>query len=151
MNFVKWHQELSIKIRLAILCFIGWTILDNSTLFDISISETLDTSTNLSTWLSASILGIGFIDSFSFHLVSLHLLLLFVLLGALRAPFRNIWALECTLVGNILILAFSTYQLLEPMQQTAVLLNTFFQSLKLIPLGLAYYWTRQLAVPSFIT
>lgn len=150
MSITKWHDQLSTKIRAALLCFILLTILDSSTVFDITISDTFTISSNLSTWLSAKILGVGFIDSFNFQTVSLHLMLIVLLFGVITDPFRNIWVLKFTLISSLCILFLSTYQLIEPSNSNAVLLNATFQSLKLIPLALAYQWTKQLAIPVLI-
>jgi len=150
MSILQWHDQLSSKIRACILIFISMTILDSSTLFDISISETFTTSSNLSTWLSSLILGIGFIDSFAFHLVSIYALLVFLLMGVLKEPFRNIWVLQFTIISTAFVIFITSYQLIEPSNSTAVLLNSIFQSLKLIPLLFAYYWTKQLATPILI-
>ena len=150
MSIIKWHDQLSARIRAAILLFIVLIVLDSSTLFDIAISETFSMSSNLSTWLSSLFLGIGFIDSFAFHLVSLHLMLVLLLFGAVKAPFRNIWVLKFTLCSTLAIIFISSYQLIEPSNSSAVLLNATFQSLKLIPLFLAYRWTKQLAIPILI-
>lgn len=150
MTIIEWHDQLSTKIRAAILVFILWLILDNSTLFDIPISDTFTTSSNLSTWLSSLVVGLGFIDSFAFNLVSLYLMLMVLLFGVIQAPFRNIWVLKFTILATIAIIFITTYQLLEYNNQAAVLVNGLFQSLKLIPLLLAYYWTRQLATPIII-
>lgn len=150
MSITQWHDQLSAKIRGAVLFFILLTVLDCSTLFDIPISETFAISSNLSTWLSSLILGIGFTDSFAFHLVSLHLMLIVLLFGVIKDPFRNIWALRFTLLSSIFILFISNYQIIEPSNLSAVLLNGSFQSLKLIPLVLAHQWTKQLATPVLI-
>jgi hypothetical protein len=95
-------------------------------------------------------LGIGFIDSFSFHLVTLHLMLIVLLFGVIKDPFRNIWALRFTLLSSAAIIFITNYLILEPSNSSAVLLNGIFQSIKLIPLILAHYWTRQLATPALI-
>lgn len=150
MSIIKWHNQLSAKIRGALLIFILLTILDNSTLFDIPISETFTTSSNLSTWLSSLIIGIGFIDSFAFQLVTLHLMLIVLLFGVIQAPFRNIWALKFTLASSFFVIFITNYQLIEPSNSSAVLLNASFQSIKLIPLTLAYQWTKRLAIPALI-
>ena len=150
MSIIEWHDRLSSKIRGALLFFILLMILDSSTLFDIPISDTFPFSSNLSTWLSSLILGIGFIDSFSFHLVTLHLMLIVLLFGVIKDPFRNIWALRFTLLSSAAIIFITNYLILEPSNSSAVLLNGIFQSIKLIPLILAHYWTRQLATPALI-
>ena len=150
MSIIEWHDRLSSKIRGALLFFILLMILDSSTLFDIPISDTFPFSSNLSTWLSSLILGIGFIDSFSFHLVTLHLMLIVLLFGVIKDPFRNIWALRFTLLSSDAIIFITNYLILEPSNSSAVLLNGIFQSIKLIPLILAHYWTRQLATPALI-
>lgn len=150
MSIIEWHDRLSSKIRGALLFFILLMVLDSSTLFDIPISDTFPFSSNLSTWLSSLILGIGFIDSFSFHLVSLNLMLIVLLFGVIKDPFRNIWALRFTLLSSAFIIFITNYQIIEPSNSSAVLLNGTFQSLKLIPLLLAHYWTRQLATPALI-
>jgi hypothetical protein len=97
MSIIEWHDRLSSKIRGALLFFILLMILDSSTLFDIPISDTFPFSSNLSTWLSSLVMGIGFIDSFSFHLVTLHLMLIVLLFGVIKDPFRNIWAFILTI------------------------------------------------------
>lgn len=150
MSIIEWHDRLSSKIRGALLFFILLMILDSSTLFDIPISDTFPFSSNLSTWLSSLILGIGFIDSFSFHLVTLHFMLIVLLFGVIKDPFRNIWALRFTLLSSACIIFISNYQIIEPSNSSAVLLNGTFQSIKLIPLLLAYYWTKKLATPALI-
>jgi hypothetical protein len=150
MNIIQWHEQLSAKIRGALLFFIVLTVLDSSTLFNIPISETFPISSNLSTWLSSLVMGIGFTDSFSFHLVSLHLMLIVLLFGVIKDPFRNIWALKFTLASSIFIIFITSYQIIEPSNSSAVLLNGTFQSIKLIPLVLAHQWTRQLATPALI-
>lgn len=150
MSITKWHDQLSTKIRAALLCFILLTVLDNSTVFDIPISDTFTISSNLSTWLSANILGLGFIDSFNFQIVSLHIMLIVLLFGVITDPFRNIWVLKFTFVSSFCIIFLSSYQLIEPSNSSAVLVNTTFQSLKLVPLALAYQWTKQLAIPVII-
>lgn len=150
MSIVKWHEQLSIKIRCNILIFIVLIILDNSTLFDIKITETLVSSSNLSTWVSALLIGNGFVDGFSFQLVSIYLLIVFLLFGAIKSPFRNIWALEFSIISTAFVIIFSNYQILDVNNSFPVLLNMLLQSLKLIPLLLAYRWTRQLATPVFI-
>lgn len=150
MSILQWHDQLSAQIRACILLFILMTILDSSTLFDISISETFTTSSNLSTWLSSLVLGIGFIDSFAFNLVSVYAMIIFLLAGVLKEPFRNIWALQFTIASTGLVIFITNYQLIEPSNSMAVLLNGTFQSIKLIPLLLAYYWTKQLATPILI-
>ncbi|BDS11421.1 hypothetical protein [Aureispira anguillae] len=150
MTILQWHNQLSSKIRGALLFFILLIILDNSTLFDIPISETFTTSSNLSTWLSSKVIGIGFIDSFAFNLVSLHIMLILLLFGVIKAPFRNIWALKFTILSTTFIIFISNYQLIEPNNNIAVLINGSFQSLKLIPILFAYHWTKQLATPIII-
>ena len=150
MSIIEWHNRLSSKIRGALLLFILLMVLDNSTLFDIPISDTFPFSSNLSTWLSSLILGTGFTDSFSFHLVTLHLMLIVLLFGVIKDPFRNIWALRFTLASSFFIIFITNYQLIEPNNSNAVLLNGAFQSIKLIPLFLAHQWTRQLATPALI-
>jgi len=150
MSIIQWHDQLSARIRGALLFFILLTVLDSSTLFDIPISDTFATSSNLSTWLSSLILGIGFIDSFAFHLVTLHLMLIVLLFGVIKDPFRNIWALRFTLASSLFIIFITNYQIIEPSNSNAVLLNGTFQSIKLIPLVLAHQWTRQLATPALI-
>jgi len=150
MSIIEWHDRLSSKIRGALLFFILLMVLDSSTLFDITISDTLTISSNLSTWLSSLILGIGYTDSFAFHLVSLHLMLIVLLFGVIKDPFRNIWALRFTLACSFLIIFITNYQIIEPSNSSAVLLNGTFQSIKLIPLLLAHQWTRQLATPALI-
>lgn len=150
MSIIKWHDQLSAKIRGALLFFILLTVLDSSTLFDIPISETLPISSNLSTWLSSLILGIGFVDSFAFPVISLHLMLIVLLFGVVKDPFRNIWSLRFTLACSMFIIFVTSYQIIEPSNSSAVLLNGTFQSIKLIPLILAHQWTRQLATPALI-
>lgn len=150
MSIIQWHNQLSARIRACILLFTVLTILDCSTLFDIPISSTFVTSSNLSSWLSYSIIGLGFIDSFAFHLVSIHFMLIILLMGALKAPFRNIWTIQFTFYSTAAIIFISNYQLIEPSNSGAVLLNSSFQCIKLIPLFLAYRWTKQLAIPVVI-
>jgi len=150
MSLIQWHEDLSSKIRTALLFFIALIILDCSTLFDISITDTLTLSSNLSTWLSSLILGSGITDSFTSNIVSVYLLLVFLLFGAIKAPFRNIWVLKFTILSTSAIIIVTTYTLIDASNSSAVLLNSTFQSLKLIPLVLAYYWTRQLATPILI-
>jgi len=150
MSIIEWHDRLSSKIRGALLFFILLTVLDNSTLFNIPISEHFPFSSNLSTWLSSLIIGIGFTDSFSFHLVTLHLMLIVLLFGVIKDPFRNIWALRFTLISSFFIIFITNYQIIEPSNSSSVLLNGTFQSLKLIPLLLAHQWTKQLATPALI-
>ena len=147
MSIVQFQERLGVKIRLAILCFIFLLVLDNSMLFDIQLSSTYELSSNLSTWLTAFLLQGNFVDSFSFHLVGVHLLLLFLLLGAIKAPFRNIWLLQAAWLTIAFLIVLSSYQVMESSNAMPVSLNALFQSLKLIPLGLAYYWTKQLELP----
>jgi hypothetical protein len=150
MSLIKWHEDLSSKIRTALLFFIVLIILDCSTIFNITITDTLTLSSNLSTWLSSFVLGSGITDSFTFNIVSVYLLLVFLLFGAIKAPFRNIWVLKFTILSTSAIIIITTYTLIDASNSSAVLLNSTFQSLKLIPLVLAYYWTRQLATPILI-
>lgn len=150
MSIVQWHAQLSARIRAALLIFILLLVLDSSTLFDIHASETLTISSNLSTWLSYLILDIGFIDSFAFHLVSIYIMLIVLLFGVINAPFRNIWALKFTILCTAFIIFSTSYQLIEATNYTAVLLNSTFQSIKLVPILLAYYWTLQLSTPIII-
>jgi hypothetical protein len=147
MSIVQFHERLAVKIRLSILLFIGLSILDNSLLFDIHLSPTYELSSNLSTWLTAFFLQGNFVDSFSFQLVGMHLLLLVLLLGAIKAPFRNIWVLQCTWLTVAFLIFSNSYQIMEGSNALPVLLNAAFQSIKLLPLGLAYYWTKQLELP----
>lgn len=151
MNIIKWHDRLSSKIRICILIFIVLLTLDNSTFFDIQISETLTISSNLSTWLSAKVMGAGFMDGFSFELVGLHLLLMLLLFGAIREPYRNIWVLKFCTLAIFSIIFISNYQLLETTNVFAIGLNAFFQSIKIIPLFMAYRWTKQLEIPMIIS
>lgn len=147
MSIVQFHERLGVKIRLAILCFIFLLVLDNSMLFDIHLSPTYELSSNLSTWLTAFLLQGDFVDSFSFQLVGVHLLLLFLLLGAIKAPFRNIWLLQAAWLTIAFLIVMSSYQIMEASNMVPIGLNALFQSIKLIPLGLAYYWTKQLELP----
>lgn len=147
MSIVQFQERLAVKIRLGILLFIVLLVLDNSMLFDIHLSPTYELSSNLSTWLTAFFLQGNFVDSFSFQLVGIHLLLLFLLLGAIKAPFRNIWVLQCTCITMVLLIGGTSYQIMEASNALPVSLNATFQSIKLIPLGLAYYWTKQLELP----
>ncbi len=147
MSIIKFQERLAVKIRLAILFFIVLLVLDNSMLFDIHLSPTYELSSNLSTWLTAFLLKGNFVDSFSFHLVGINLLLLILLVGAIKAPFRNIWVLQCTWLTVAVLIAGTSYQIVEPSNAWPVLLNAAFQSVKLLPLGLAYYWTKQLELP----
>lgn len=151
MNIIKWHERLSFKIRTCILFFIVLLMLDNSTFFDIQISESLTISSNLSTWLSAKVVGIGFIDGFSFELVGVHLLIMFLLMGAIKEPFRNIWVIKFCVLSMASIIFISNYQLLEATNILAIGVNVFFQTIKVLPLILAYYWTKQLAIPMIIS
>lgn len=147
MTIVQFQERLAVKIRLAILFFIFFLVLDNSMLFDIQLSPTYELSSNLSTWLTAFFMNGDFVDSFSFQLVGVNLLLFFLLLGAIKAPFRNIWVLQCTWLTVALLIVGSSYQILEVSNLFPVGLNAAFQSIKLVPLGLAYYWTKQLELP----
>lgn len=150
MNFLQWQERLGFRIRAAVLCFIALLILDNSTLFDIPLSNTYIISSNLSTWLSAQLVGIGFVDGFSFALIGMYFMILVLLTGTLRSPFRNLWALQFSWLAVLLLLFWQHYQLWEEHSQIPVLISAFFHSLKLLPLGLACWWTRRLALPLLI-
>ncbi|MGH1337391.1 MAG: hypothetical protein ACRBFS_14810 [Aureispira sp.] len=147
MSIVQFQERLAVRIRVAILLFIFLLVLDNSMLFDIHFASTSELSTNLSTWLTAFFLQDHIIDSFSFQLIGIHILLLFVLFGAIKAPFRNIWVIQCTWITIAVLIIVSSYDVMEASTVVPVTLNAAFQSLKLIPLGLAYHWTRQLELP----
>lgn len=150
MNFLQWQERLGFRIRAAVLCFITLLILDNSTLFDIPLSDTYVISSNLSTWLSAQLVGIGFVDGFSFALIGMYLMILVLLVGTLRSPFRNLWALQFSWLAVFLLLFWQHYQLWEDHSQNLVLISAFFHSLKLLPLGLACWWTKRLTLPLLI-
>lgn len=147
MSIVQFQEHLAVRIRLSILFFIFLLVLDNSVLFDIHLSPTYAVSSNLSTWLTAFLLQGIFVDSFSFQLVGVYSLLLFLLLGAIKAPFRNIWVLQFTWLTVAFLIIGSSYQLIEAHNIVPVVLNTTFQSMKLLPLGLACYWTKRLELP----
>ena len=150
MNFIQWQERLSFRIRTSILCFMALLILDNSTLFDIPLSSTYALSSNLSTWLSAQLVGIGFVDSFSFAFIGMYLMVLVLVTGALRSPFRNLWALQFSWLAIAALIAWQHIALWEGHSQWAVALSAGFHSIKLLPLGLACWWTKQLELPLLI-
>jgi len=138
------------RAKSAVLCFIALLILDNSTLFDIPLSNTYVLSSNFSTWLSAQFLGVGFVDGFSFAIIGMYLMVLVLLVGTLRSPFRNLWAMQFSWLAVFLLLLWQHYQLWEDHSQVPVLVSGILHSLKLIPLGLACWWTKRLALPLLI-
>ncbi len=147
MNYIKWHEQLSVKIRTSVLVFIVLILMDNSTIFNIELSDTLNLSSNMSTWLTWKITGGGFMDSFAYPLVGFYLLLTIQLYGVLKAPYRNIWVLEFTIMSTATLIFMNSFMMMDAGNNSVILLNSSFQCIKLIPLLLAWRWTKQLAIP----
>ncbi|MCH2022898.1 MAG: hypothetical protein MK207_10515 [Saprospiraceae bacterium] len=150
MELTKWHLYVAEKIRIYVLIFMLFILLDNSTIFNIAITDTFSISSNLSTWLTYKTMGPHFIDSFNYYLVNIYLLLSVLLFGIFKAPYRNIWILEFSILCTTLVIIINSLLIIENDHYYITIINASFQSIKLIPLIIAYHWTRKLRIPLLI-